>query len=136
MRFVIKIMIHPESDTSSDTYAPEELMEPLVAQVDALNPMISFVEAKLAAIAAKMKANEYDWFNAPLKPSSAEVAAACIKLGLVAPFTLKVWFKAIIGAAQVDLAPRAVRLPEEYAAPWHPESVFDLFRGIPTWFDL
>jgi hypothetical protein len=126
----------PESDTSSDTYAPEELVEPLVAQVDALNPMISFVESKLEAIAAKMKANEYDWFNAPLKPCSDEVGAACMKLGLVAPFSLKDWFKAIISVAQVDLATRAVKLPQELAEPWHPETVFDLFRGIPTWFDL
>jgi hypothetical protein len=98
----------------------------------ALDPLISIVEHKLAEITKRMVADSRNLLVDPIVPKTPEVAATCLKLGLVAPFSLKDWFQAALAVSQLDLETRTIVPREEFGLGVH--TLYDLLRGIPVWF--
>jgi len=134
MRYILKIQIMPSESESGSEPESEVDLAPIHTQMKALEPLISIVEHKFAEITKRMVADSRNLLLDPVVPNTPEVAATCIKLGLVAPFSLKDWFQAVLAVSQLDLETRTIVPREEFGLGVH--TLYDLLRGIPVWFTL
>jgi hypothetical protein len=136
MRIIMKIQVHQESDSESmsesesDSGNPIAILKTLEEEITNFDVIFEKVQEHIVSFESRVK--QLNAFG--LTPLGQDISQWCEKKGLVAPFTLDAWFKAVLSEATTDLKTRMLYF-KEYV-PWSTKnmSVFDLLRGLPGWF--
>jgi len=143
MRIIMKIQLHSnESDESDDSssvgsaVSSEESSSTILANLEeeliAFEPMFDKIQEHLEAFEKRVKQPPINSFF----PATESVLAWCNKKGLTSPFSLEEWFQAVLtDVVSTDLESRMLNFGYT-DVPWAQReiTVFDLLRGVPTYF--
>jgi hypothetical protein len=139
MRIIMKIQVHQESDSESmsesesDSDKPIAILKTLEEEITNFDVIFEKVQEHIVSFESRMK--QLNAFG--LTPLGQDISEWCEKKGLVAPFTLDAWFKAVLSdAITTDLKTRMIYFKEHVPWPTKNMSVFDLLRGLPCWFSF
>lgn len=139
MRIIMKIQVHQQSESESGYESESESGEPtailknLEEEISNFDVIFEKVQEHIVSFEARVK--QLNAFG--LTPLDKNMISWCEKKGLVAPFSLDTWFKAVLSETEsTDLKTRMLYFKE--LVPWSTKnmSVFDLLRCLPGWFSF
>ena len=131
MRIIMKIQVHQESESESESEEATTILRNLEEEITNFDVIFEKVQEHIVSFETRVK--QLNAFG--LTPLSQEVVVWSEKKGLVAPFSLDAWFKAVLSDTECsDLKTRMLYFKEP--VPWSTKniSVFDLLRALPGWF--
>ena len=139
MRIIMKIQVHQESESESGYESESESDEAAVIlkslEEEITNFDVIFEKVQEHIISFETRVKQLNAFG--LTPLDNNMIDWCEKKGLVAPFSLDAWFKAVLSDTEsTDLKTRMLYFKE--CVPWSTKnmSVFDLLRCLPGWFNF
>ena len=135
MRIIMKIQVHQESESESESESdePTAILKNLEEEISNFDVIFEKVQEHIDSFETRIK--QLNAFG--LTPLDKNMITWCEKKGLVAPFSLDAWFKAILSETEnTDLKTRMLYFKEPL--PWSTKnmSVFDLLRCLPDWFSF
>jgi hypothetical protein len=138
MRIIMKIQIHPESESElesdsgsdvEDSVPISSLINHIDAELTAFEPVFEKIEDHLKAVEKKVNGASIDSFY----PATHAIEDWCKEKALAAPFSLEQWFQAVLtDVLSSDLQSRTLNFGDK-KIPWGSKcmTVFEILQVVP-----